>query len=75
MQLNALVMVSGSGVVKEFDESVGLGVITSSDGKDLPFHCTMISDGTRTIEIGRPVCFRVFAAVKGRVEAIEVGKL
>ncbi len=75
MRPSALALVASRGVVSEFDESVGLGVITSVDGVELPFHCIAISDGSRKIEVGASVAFRVFPAVKGRVEASFVEKI
>ncbi|HEY8544511.1 MAG TPA: cold shock domain-containing protein [Acidimicrobiales bacterium] len=53
----------------EFDEPRGLGVITTSDGAELPFHCTAIADGTRTIPVGERVRFEVVPGRLGRWEA------
>ena len=47
-----------NGVVREFDEARGLGVIAAADGHDFPFQCIEIADGTRTIDAGRAVTFR-----------------
>lgn len=59
-----------AGVVAEFDEHVGLGVVTSSeDGRRYPFHCTQIADGTRTIDVGAPVAFEVVPGHRGEWEA------
>jgi cold shock CspA family protein len=66
---------SGSGVVEEFDEQRGLGTILADDGDVLPFHCTAIADGSRTVEAGRRVQFRVTAGLSGRWEATRVEKL
>ncbi len=44
------------GRVVEFDVTVGLGVV-SADGRDWPFHCVSILDGTRSIEVGATVTF------------------
>jgi cold shock CspA family protein len=61
------------GVVAEFDEAVGLGVVRSELGaKSFPFHCTQIAGGSRTIEVGRAVRFRVVAGRLGRWEAAAV---
>jgi cold shock CspA family protein len=62
----------GQGVVSSFDEPRGLGVITSSDGAELPFHCTALADGTRTISVGERVRFQVVAGPMGRWEAARV---
>ena len=59
------------GTVTEFDEPRGLGTI-ESEGRTLPFHCTQITDGTRTIEVGAAVTFEVRAGGMGRWEAAQV---
>ena len=60
------------GDVVTFDEHVGLGEIRVSDGTTLPFHCTQIADGTRTIATGIRVRFTVRAGGPGRWEAFGV---
>ncbi len=75
MHLSVLLSGGGRGVVTRFDESAGLGVITGSDGTEVPFHCTTISDGTRVIELGTAVYFSIFPALGGRAEALRVEKL
>jgi cold shock CspA family protein len=62
-----------TGVVAEFDEGRGLGTIRADDGADLPFHCTAIADGTRTIPVGQRVAFDVAAGTLGRWEAARIG--
>ncbi len=57
-----------TGVVTAFDDAVGLGTITADDGREYPFHCTQIADGTRTIAVGTPVSFDVIPKL-GRWEA------
>jgi cold shock CspA family protein len=64
--------VNQRGRVTSFDEHVGLGAVTGADGTVFPFHCTQIADGSRAIEVGREVTFRLFAAHRGRWEAAEV---
>jgi cold shock CspA family protein len=64
-----------TGTVTAFDEHRGLGEITGSDGAVYPFHCTMITDGTRTIAIDVPVEFDVVAGLLGRWEAAAVTKV
>ena len=66
---------SGSGVVDEFDEQRGWGTILADDGDVLPFHCTAIADGSRTVEAGRRVQFRVTSGLSGRWEATGVEKV
>jgi cold shock CspA family protein len=53
-----------SGIVVEFDEHVGLGVLESGDVR-YPFHCTQIADGSRTIDVGSAVTFVVVDRFKG----------
>jgi cold shock CspA family protein len=66
---------SGSGVVEEFDERRGLGTIVGDDGDVLPFHCTAIADGSRTVGAGRRVQFDVVPGLSGRWEAVRIEKL
>lgn len=70
-------MLSGihQGIVSSFDESTGLGVISVGESSVVPFHCIVISDGTRKITVGSRVTFSVFPALKGRIEAKRVEKL
>ena len=56
----------------EFDDAVGLGVVTSDSGESYPFHCTAITDGTRTIASGAIVSFEVVPARNGGWEATAV---
>jgi cold shock CspA family protein len=61
----------GTGEVASFDEARGLGTIASDRG-ELPFHCTAIADGTRTISVGERVRFQVTPGPMGRWEATQV---
>lgn len=56
------------GVVSSFDESIGIGTISATDGTEHPFHCIEIADGSRTIETGTEVSFDLLAKL-GRWEA------
>jgi cold shock CspA family protein len=58
--------------VTEFDDRTGLGEITTDDGRTLPFHCTAIADGTRTIAVGAQVEVEVVPGQLGRWEATEI---
>jgi cold shock protein len=58
-----------TGVVSSFDEPRGLGVIRDEGGETVPFHCTAIADGSRSITVGQPVRFTVVAGRLGRWEA------
>lgn len=64
----------GEGRVAAFDEQVGLGEILVADGSVVPFHCIEITDGTRTVDVGCPVTFRVAARRPGTFEAVEIHK-
>jgi len=61
-----------SGTVVEYDDQRGLGEVRSDDGRQLAFHCTSIADGSRTIDAGTTVWFKVVAGQLGRWEAAEV---
>jgi len=61
-----------TGVVTAFDEARGLGVVRADDGRELPFHCTAIADGSRTIRRGQAVAFDVVAGRLGRWEAARI---
>jgi len=50
-----------NGTVREFDEAKGLGVIDATDDGSFAFHCIEIADGTRTIDVGQAVTFRLLA--------------
>ncbi len=60
------------GVVTSFDEPRGLGEVESADGMIHPFHCTAIADGSRDIEVGTEVVYRVVPGQSGRWEATAV---
>jgi cold shock CspA family protein len=68
-------LIHGTGVIAEFDEPRGLGVIRGDDGVEVPFHCTAIADGSRTVETGRRVRFEVVPGLLGRWEARGIDKL
>ena len=57
------------GPVVAFDAARGLGTVEAGDGRRLPFHCTAIADGSRTVEVGAAVAFVVVAGHLGRAEA------
>ena len=61
-----------SGTVEAFEERRGEGSVRDDDGVHLwPFHCTRIADGTRTIDEGARVRFRVEPGPVG-LEAVAV---
>ena len=45
------------GTVTSFDVDAGLGVITTTDGRERPFHCIEIADGSRSIAVGADVSY------------------
>ena len=61
-----------AGVVVEFDEHRGIGVIETPDGRRFGFHCTQIADGTRTIASQTAVEFEIVAGALGRLEAAAI---
>ncbi len=63
------------GMVSEYDEARGLGIVVDDTGAAWSFHCTAIADGTRTVDAGERVAFEVVAGHLGVMEAAEVTKL
>jgi cold shock CspA family protein len=61
-----------NGFVAAFDEEAGLGTVEGEDGRRRPFHCTQITDGTRTIAAGTRVTFEVAPGRRGIWEAAAV---
>jgi CspA family cold shock protein len=69
------------GRVSSFDEVVGLGEI-APDGPPAAapagaraqyrFHCTQIADGSRVVEVGARVSFRLLPGRDGRWEAADI---
>ena len=60
------------GTVGAFDERRGIGEIVADDGTVVPFHCTVIADGSRRIDPGTAVEFDVVPGLLGRWEAAAV---
>ncbi len=60
------------GRVVRFDRHAGFGTVRADDGMELFFHCTAIADGSRTIDEGTEVSFRVVPGHHGRWEAASV---
>ncbi|MXZ77098.1 MAG: cold-shock protein [Acidimicrobiia bacterium] len=61
-----------TGRVASFDDGTGWGVIAADGGIEYPFHCTAIADGTRTIEAGVAVSFRLTPGHRGQWEGAGV---
>ena len=59
------------GRVGTFDDTTGLGTVDTADGP-VPFHCTAIADGTRTIATGTTVTYRLVPGHRGRWEATDL---
>ena len=66
---------AAAGAVADFDEHRGLGAVRSDDGRELPFHCTSIADGSRTVAVGARVTFSVVAGHLGRWEAADLAEV
>ena len=60
------------GVVTEFDDPRGLGTVVSDRGVLYAFHCANIADGTRQVEVGAAVTWRVIPGRLGRWEAGDI---
>jgi cold shock CspA family protein len=59
------------GTVAEFDFDKGYGVL-AGDSRSYFFHCTQITDGTRTIPVGAAVMFEIRPWHRGEFEAVEI---
>ena len=57
------------GKVERFDEGTGLGEVKADDGKVYIFHCTELSDGSRSAEAGTDVDFVLWPGHRGNWEA------
>jgi cold shock CspA family protein len=60
------------GTVAAFDEHAGFGTVRAEDGRELFFHCTQLTSGTRRIDVGAIVRFEIVAGHLGRWEAARV---
>ena len=63
-----------AGAVSAFDPEVGLGTVTGDDGRERPFHCTRLADGTRAVDVGTRVVFAVGPGAPGQWEATSLVK-
>jgi cold shock CspA family protein len=61
-----------SGRVASYDDLVGRGEIEARGGLHFPFHCSAITDGSRTIAPDTAVQFRLVAGPLGALEAVAV---
>ena len=63
------------GVVVDFDEARGDGLLRDGRGGEYYFHCVQIADQSRRIDVGAVVRFRRVVGLRGRDEAADVEKL
>lgn len=66
------------GRVESFDVERGLGTVRPDGpegGEPLPFHCTAIAGGSRTIDVGRQVAYAKMPGPAGRWWATHVTPL
>lgn len=66
---------SAVGVVATFDDHAGFGAVRDVQGSEWSFHCVAIADGTRTVDIGAPVVYRLVPGGRGQWEATDLVKL
>ncbi len=59
-------------LVVHFDVDTGLGILDIDAVGEVPFHCTVIADGSRAIAVGSSVVCRLGPAHRGGVEAVGV---
>ncbi len=59
---------SSHGTVIAFDEHIGLGRVRLDDGREIPFHCAEIADGSRRVDVGADVRCEIRSKF-GRLEA------
>lgn len=64
-----------TGVVEEWDDPRGVGVVRSDDGRAFDLQCTHIADGSRTTEVGTRVAFAPAPGHHGRWQAENVTPL
>ena len=64
-----------TGVVEEWDDARGVGVVRADDGRALALQCTHIADGSRTTTVGARVAFAVAPGHHGRWQAEAVRPL
>jgi hypothetical protein len=60
------------GTVVEFDAERGRGVVEGAGGVRLEFHCTRVTDGSRSVPVGASVRYQVVPGALGRWEAAAI---
>ena len=63
------------GVVAEWDDPRGVGLVRTDDGRELDLQCTDLADGTRTTTEGTRVRATVTPGHHGRWKAVAVEAL
>lgn len=64
-----------TGWVASFDAAAGTGYVGREHGERLAFHCTELTDGSRTVAEGVRVGFQVRPGHCGKWEAVAVSPL
>lgn len=59
------------GTVAEFDDARGAGWVIDGE-QSWPFHCTGVADGSRSIDPGAEVSFRIVPGRLGKWEATDL---
>jgi cold shock CspA family protein len=66
-------MSTRTGSVVSFTRDAGAGeILDSKSGREVFFHATQLTDGTRTIDVGTAVEFDLVPGGRGRYEAVRV---
>jgi cold shock CspA family protein len=60
------------GIVTEWDDPRGVGTVRTADGRDLPFQCTDLADGSRTTSVGARVTVAIVPGHHGRWQAVAI---
>jgi cold shock CspA family protein len=63
---------SETGVVEEWDDPRGVGLVRADDGRALDLQCTHIADGSRTTTVGTRVRFVAAPGHHGHWQATHV---
>ena len=60
------------GEVVAFEDAAGWGTLRTDEGVEVFFHCTQITDGSRTVPVGTAVTAEVRPVGLGRWEATNI---